>query len=60
MTTPKQLTGDDGEVRELNAEDFSRFVPFSALPADLQASLSSPKIVAPDAGIAETSQPAAC
>jgi hypothetical protein len=43
----------------LTAEDFARFVPFSALPANLQALLSSPKIVAPEGEKTAASQPAA-
>ena len=33
MASRKPLTDDEGEVRELTAEDFKRFVPFSALPS---------------------------
>lgn len=36
------LTDDDGEVRELTSEDFSRFQPLSAFP-DLQRRLLSLK-----------------
>jgi hypothetical protein len=43
------LTNDEGEVRELTEEDFDQFVPFSALPAELQSLLSSPKHLSPDA-----------
>jgi hypothetical protein len=53
------LTNDDGEVRELTEQDFARFVPFSALPAELQTLLSSPKHVEPDAEATSTSEPAA-
>jgi hypothetical protein len=53
------LTNDEGEVRELNEEDLARFVPFSALPAELQAVLSSPKHVSPDAETPSIRQPAA-
>ncbi len=50
MANPKPLTNHDGEVRELTEEDFARAVPFSALPAELQASLSEPGgVAAPDA-----------
>ena len=49
MACPKPLTDDDGEVREWTAEDFARAVPFSALPASLQAILSDPqRVVRPD------------
>jgi hypothetical protein len=37
------LTNDEGEVRELTAKDFAQFIPFSALPADLQKLLTSSK-----------------
>jgi len=53
------LTNDDGEVRELTKEDLAQFVPFSALPTGLQALLSEPKHVSPDAEDPETRQPAA-
>jgi hypothetical protein len=43
------LTNEEGEVRELTEEDFARFVPFSALPAELQTLLSEPKHVTFDA-----------
>jgi len=50
MASPKPFTNDEGEVRELNQEDFSRAVPFSALPDRLQELLRSPeRTVAPDA-----------
>ena len=50
MACQKLLTDDDGEVREWSEEDFARAVPFSALPADLQALLSDPhRVVTPDA-----------
>lgn len=51
MASPKPLTNDEGEVRELTQEDFSRAVPFSALPDELQELLRSPEpTVVPDAG----------
>jgi hypothetical protein len=53
------LTNDEGEVRELTEQDFARFVSFSALPAELQALLSEPKHVVPDAEPNSTEQPAA-
>ncbi len=59
MANPKPLTNDEGEVRELTEEDFAQAVPFSALPAELQALLSSPKHVSPDAKIPSTRKPAA-
>ena len=40
---PKPLIDDDGEVRELTAEDFKNAVPFSQLPLSLQKMLSSRK-----------------
>jgi len=43
MANPRPLTNEEGEVRELTEEDFAQFVPFSALPAELQKLLSSPK-----------------
>jgi len=39
MATRKSLTDADGKVRELTAADFKNAVPFSALPASLQAKL---------------------
>jgi hypothetical protein len=49
MADQRPLTNDEDEVRELNEQDFARFVPFSALPAPLQTLLTSQKHVAPDA-----------
>jgi hypothetical protein len=49
----------DAENPEWTAEDFAKAVPFSALPAELQALLSEPKHVSPDADPATTEQPAA-
>ncbi len=50
MTIRKPLTDDEGEVRKLTQEDFSRAVPFSALPDDLKELLRSPeRTVVPDA-----------
>ena len=49
MANPRPLTNDECEVRELTEEDFDQFVPFSALPAELQSLLSSPKHLSPDA-----------
>jgi hypothetical protein len=59
MANPRPLTNDEGEVRELTEEDFARFVPFSALPPELQTLLSAPKHVARDAEVPATRQPAA-
>jgi hypothetical protein len=59
MANPRPLTNDEGEVRELTEEDFANAVPFSALPAELQTLLSSPKYVVPDAETPSTRQPAA-
>jgi uncharacterized protein (DUF4415 family) len=36
MANRKPLIDDDGEVREITAEDVVRFKPFSALPASEQ------------------------
>ncbi len=50
MANRKPLTNDDGEVRELTAEDFAQAVPFSALPEGLKSLLSSAeRTVVPDA-----------
>ena len=50
MASPKPLTNDEGEVRELTNEDFARAVPFSELPDDLKELLRSPeRTVVPDA-----------
>ena len=43
MANRRPLTDDEGEVRELTADDFQRAVPFSALPKDEQAKLLSLK-----------------
>ena len=59
MANPRPLTNDKGEVRELTEEDFARFVPFSALPAELRTLLSEPKHVSPGAASASTEQPIA-
>jgi hypothetical protein len=49
MASRKPLTNDEGEVRELTQEDFSRAVPFSALPNELKEVLSPPdRTVVPD------------
>jgi hypothetical protein len=59
MANQRLLTNEEGEVRELIESDFEKFVPFSALPADLQRLLSSEKRVAPDAEEMAIHQPAA-
>ena len=59
MEDPIPLTDDEGEVRERTEEGFANTIPFSALPAELQALLSEPKHVSPDAEIPSTRQPAA-
>ncbi|MGD0095477.1 MAG: hypothetical protein ABSB60_03220 [Terracidiphilus sp.] len=59
MADPRPLTNDDGEVRELTGDDLARFVPFSALPAELQTLLSEPKQITPDAETPGERQPAA-
>lgn len=59
MANPKPLTNDDGAARELTEVDFAQAVPFTALPAKLQALLSSPKHVSPDAKVPSTRKPAA-
>jgi hypothetical protein len=58
MEKRKPLTNDEGEVRELTQEDFAQFVPFSALPTDLQE-LLSPKLVSPIAEAKSNQQSAA-
>ncbi len=39
MAKRKPLTDADGEVRELTAQDFKHFKPFSSLPAEEQKML---------------------
>jgi uncharacterized protein (DUF4415 family) len=39
MANPKPLIDEDGEVREITAEDVALFKPFSALPAAEQKML---------------------
>jgi hypothetical protein len=39
----RPLIDDEGEVRELTAEDFKRAIPFSELPESLKKTLSSRK-----------------
>ena len=59
MECPKPLTNDEGEVRELTEQDLARFVPYPALPADLQQLLSGQKTIVPDANAASKQLPAA-
>jgi hypothetical protein len=49
MVNLRPLTIEGCEVRELTGSDFESFVPFSALPTDLQQLLSSEKCLVPDA-----------
>jgi hypothetical protein len=49
----------DAENPEWTKEDFTNAVPFSELPAELQARLSEPKHLSPDADSATIEQPAA-
>jgi hypothetical protein len=57
MGNRKPLTNDEGEVRELTEEDVDKFVPFSALPSELQTVLSEKKHVTPDAKIPSDHEP---
>lgn len=59
MANRKPLTNEEGEVRELTDEDLAQFVPFSALPAELQKLLSEEKRIVPDADTASDRKPAA-
>jgi hypothetical protein len=58
MTKPNPQLRDD-ENPEWTQEDFAKAVPFSGLPAELQALISEPKQVAPDAEIPSSEEPAA-
>ena len=58
MKSPAPAWIDD-ENPEWTDEMFARAIPFSALPAELQALLSEPKRVVPDAEPGSTQQPAA-
>jgi hypothetical protein len=49
----------DDENPEWTADDFARAVSFSALPTELQAALSTPPVVRPEADPEESRQPAA-
>jgi hypothetical protein len=59
MAKQETLTNSDGEVRELTENDFSKFAPFTELPADLQRVLNSPKQIVPDSNEVSSKQPAA-
>lgn len=60
MANRKPLTNENGEVRELTADDFAQAVPFSALPESLKTLLNSPeRIVVPDATPKKRKQSAA-
>ena len=59
MANQRPLTNEEGEVRELTEKDFAQFVPFSALPTELQRLLSSEKHMVPDAEMAAKHQSAA-
>ena len=59
MAKQEPLTNDEGEVRELTEEDLAHFVPFSALPIELQKLLSEEKHIKPDAEAPSDRQPAA-
>ena len=43
MANRLPLTNEEGEVRELSAEDFKQAIPFSALPESLRVKLSTLK-----------------
>ncbi len=57
-SSPRPLTNDDGEMRELTKDDLAQFVPVSALPTKFQALFSEPKRVLPYAEGPQTRQPA--
>jgi hypothetical protein len=59
MASRKPLTSNEGEVRELTEEDLAHFVPFSALPIELQKLLSEEKHIEPDGEPSSGHQPAA-
>ena len=40
MANRKPMTNDEGEVRELTAEDFAQAVPFTQLPESLRSTLA--------------------
>lgn len=58
MPNRKPLTDEEGEVRELTAEDFAQMIPFSALPAELKKLLTSPMHVSPDSDPTFAGRPA--
>ena len=43
MASRKILTDEAGEVRELTQEDLKQGIPFTSLPASLQAKLRKPR-----------------
>jgi len=49
----------DDENPEWTDEMFARAIPFSALPAELQALLCEPKQVVPASAVSSSEQPAA-
>jgi hypothetical protein len=53
------LTNDEGAFRELTEEVFAQFVPFSALPAEMQELLSSPKLEQQETASSSARKPAA-
>ncbi len=60
MAGRRPLTNDVDEFRGLTQEDFSRAVPFSALPGKLKELLRSPeRTVVPDAEPKKGKRPAA-
>jgi hypothetical protein len=59
MANRKPLTDEDGEVRELTAEDLAQMIPFSSLPQELQSLLSESKQIKPDAKPTSAHDPAA-
>jgi hypothetical protein len=59
MADSRPLTNEDGEVRELTANDLDQFVPFAALPNELRQLLTSDKRVTRDPIPSATQEPAA-
>ena len=58
-SNPRPLTNDEGAFRELTEEVFAQFVPFSALPAEMQELLSSPKLEQQETASSSARKPAA-